>query len=139
MIRLIYISTATSKPTEADLILLLRQSRARNLRQQITGMLLYSNRSYLQILEGDAKDVHEVYSSICNDPRNEGNVILIKSEISSREFPDWSMGFENLESCAPNELPGFVDIFKGKLDTAIAIKNKSVAINLLLNFAHKKN
>lgn len=93
----------------------------------------------MQILEGDAKDVHEIYAAICKDPRNEGNVILLESEISAREFPDWNMGFENLEKCAPNELPGFIDIFNGKLDTDIAIKNKSVAINLLLNFAHKRN
>lgn len=138
MIRLIYISTATSKPTEADLTSLLRQANGRNLRQKITGMLLYNNRSYMQILEGDAKDVHEIYAAICKDPRNEGNVILLESEISAREFPDWNMGFENLEKCAPNELPGFIDIFNGKLDTDIAIKNKSVAINLLLNFAHKR-
>jgi hypothetical protein len=88
MIQLIYISTATNWPTESELLDLLEQARSRNLRRHITGMLLYSNRTYLQVLEGEAGDVRELYDVICKDPRNEGHVILRESEILSRDFPD---------------------------------------------------
>lgn len=139
MIQLIYISTATNWPTEAELINLLEQARIQNLSRQITGMLLYGNRTYLQVLEGEAKAVRALYGAICKDPRNEGHVILRESEIPGRNFPDWSMGFENLESSSPIVLPGFVEVFGGKLDKTIAVNNKTNAIRLLMNFAHERS
>ena len=135
MIHLIYISAATKFPSEDELIELLKQSRARNLKQHITGMLLYSNATYMQVLEGSAEDVHQIFQSIQNDSRNTAVVKLVEEEITQRNFPDWSMGFKNLENTPPDELPGFVDIFNGKLDKEIATNNKPAAINILMSFA----
>lgn len=135
LIHLIYISSATSWPSEIDLKELLKQARARNLRQNITGMLLYDNATYIQVLEGAEKDVDDIYNSILKDPRNMGNVTLIKEDISKRDFPNWSMGFKNLESCLPEELPGFQDVFNGKLDKELAVKNTSKTLGLLMGFA----
>ena len=137
MIQLIYISSTTNKPSESELLYLLEQARSRNLRKHITGMLLYSNNTYLQLLEGEPKDVLELYDAILKDPRNEGHVLLRESEILNRDFPDWSMGFENLESRSPDELPGFVEVFGGKLDKTVAENNKTNAIRLLMNFSKK--
>lgn len=135
MIHLIYISSATSWPSENDLKELLEQSRARNQRQNITGMLLYDNATYMQVLEGSVEDVHDIYDSILKDPRNTGNVTLVEENISQRDFPDWSMGFKNLKSCSPEELPGFQDVFNGKLDKELLVKNTSKALGLLMGFA----
>ncbi|MCW8929166.1 MAG: BLUF domain-containing protein [Gammaproteobacteria bacterium] len=137
IIHLIYISSATSWPSENDLKELLQQSRARNLRQNITGMLLYDNATYMQVLEGSKEDVHEIYNSILKDSRNNGNVTLVEEEISKRNFPNWSMGFKNLKSCSPEELPGFQDVFNGKLDKELAVKSTTKAIALLMGFAKK--
>lgn len=103
--------------------------------QNITGMLLYDKATYMQVLEGSEDDVHDIYKSILKDPRNSGNVTLIEEEISQRNFPNWSMGFKNLESCSPEDLPGFQDVFNGKLDKEIVTKNPSKALRLLLKFA----
>jgi len=135
MIHIIYISSVTSWPTEEDLTNLLEQARSRNLKQNVTGMLIYDNATFMQVLEGDISDVHEIYESIRKDPRNTGVVKLAENEIIARDFPDWTMGFKNLKNCSPDELSGFVDIFNGGLDKEIATKNKSSAINLLMNFA----
>jgi len=135
LIHLIYISSATSWPYENDLKELLEQSRVRNLRQNITGMLVYDNATYMQVLEGSEKDVHDIYNSILKDPRNNGQFKLVDEEISQRDFPNWSMGFKSLESCSPEELPGFQDIFAGKLDKELAVKNSSEALALLVGFA----
>jgi len=135
LIHLIYISSATSWPSENDLKALLEQSRVRNLRQNITGMLLYNNAIYLQVLEGSEEDVHDIYNSILKDTRNNGNVTLVEEKISQRDFPNWSMGFKNLKSCAPEELPGFQDIFNGKLDKELAVENTSKTLDLLIGFS----
>ncbi|BBL72008.1 hypothetical protein MoryE10_26140 [Methylogaea oryzae] len=91
----------------------------------------------MQVLEGDSKDVHEIYDAICRDERNTGNVKLFEHEIIRRDFPDWSMGFRNLDTCSPDELPGFIDIFNGKLDKQIAINNKMAVVDLMVGFAKK--
>lgn len=136
MIHLIYVSSATSWPTEAQLLELLEQARARNLRQNITGMLLYNNATYMQVLEGEEKDVHEIFEAISQDSRITGVVKLHESKIEQRDFPDWSMGFRDLSSYSPDELPGYVDFFSGQLDKEVAINNKMAAINLLKVFAN---
>ena len=98
-------------------------------------MLLYDNATYIQVLEGAAEDVHNIYSSILKGPRNNGNVLLIEEEISQRYFPNWSMGFKNLKSCTPEESPRFQDVFGGKLDRELAVKKAPTALGLLMQFA----
>jgi hypothetical protein len=136
MIRLAYISSATQYPSEQDLLNLLTQARGRNLKQNITGMLLYDNATYIQVLEGDAKDVHEIFASIKKDKRNTGVVTLLEETIEQRSFPQWSMGFKTKARFSTTELSGFVDLFNGKLDKTIAIENKSRAVKLLISFAN---
>ena len=48
------------------LLFLLEQSRTRNQKQHITGMLLYLNGTFIQVLEGAEKDVNEIYAAIVN-------------------------------------------------------------------------
>jgi hypothetical protein len=138
MLQLIYVSTTSKRPSEAELVGLLEQARSRNLRKGITGMLLYSNGTYLQVLEGEPQVVRALYETICNDPRNGGHVILQESEVPNRDFPGWSMGFENLESFSPDQLPGFIEVFGGKLDKSIAVNHKTNAIKLLMGFSRSR-
>ncbi|MFT5484819.1 MAG: hypothetical protein ACI9GW_003487 [Halieaceae bacterium] len=35
----------------------------------------------------------------------------------------------------PEEFPGFVDVFNGRLDKDLVVTNKSVAVNMLMGFA----
>ena len=138
IICLVYVSAATSWPTEQDLIRLLKQARAENEKRNVTGMLIYNNGVYMQLLEGSAKDVHEVYQTIQKDPRHNRIITIFEEPMARRYFPDWSMGFKNLSTCSPEEIPGFKDVFNGKLDIDIASKNKSVAVDLITNFAKLK-
>lgn len=135
LIHLIYISSATKWPTEKDLKSLMAQARARNLRQNITGLLLYNNATYMQVLEGPTGDVHEIFEAICEDPRNNGVVKLIDESIQQRDFPQWSMGFKHLDHLGADTPPGFVEVFGGKLDKALALGNSSATVRMLLSFA----
>ena len=55
MIHLCYVSTATRLMTQADLLDLLATARQRNKACDVTGMLLYKDMSFVQILEGAAE------------------------------------------------------------------------------------
>lgn len=134
MIHLIYVCSASGEPSEQDLLNLLNQARSRNLEQNITGMLLYDSGTYMQILEGSEKDVHDIFNSIRRDPRVSRMVTLVEEKISQRNFPHWSMGFRNLQNSDPEELPGYTDIFNGKLDTEIAANNEAISVNLIMSF-----
>ncbi len=98
MIHLIYVSAATSKMLDQDLTLLLEQARERNKKLNITGLLLFFNGNFMQMLEGEQNDVEAVYNSIIADTRNCDNRIIQQKPITERAFPDWQMGFKNLDN-----------------------------------------
>jgi len=78
MIHLIYVSSASQEMSEENLLFLLEQSRSRNKRQNVTGMLLYAKGNFFQVLEGEKSDVEEIYEAIENDGRNKGNIVIEK-------------------------------------------------------------
>lgn len=135
MIHLIYIGSSVGTPSEQDLIELLDQARCKNWKLNVTGMLLYDCNTYLQVLEGDKKDVYRVYNSIRYDQRVERLITLVDEEITHRDFPDWSMGFKNLESQTPKELLGFSEIFSGNIDPQIAARKAELAVELIMSFS----
>ncbi|MEK0272692.1 BLUF domain-containing protein, partial [Vibrio vulnificus] len=59
----------------------------------ITGILFFNSQHFLQCLEGERNTVNQVYRSIINDSRHHNVVILDYSEIDSRDFHDWTMGY----------------------------------------------
>jgi|SaaInlV_100m_DNA_5_1039725.scaffolds.fasta_scaffold26084_3 hypothetical protein len=134
MIHLIYICSAAITPSEQDLIALLSQARCRNRSLGITGMLLYDNNTYIQVIEGEERDVHRIFNSIQNDSRVERLITLVEEEIECRDFPDWTMGFRNLKSHT-TKLSGFTEIFSGKVDPSIAEAKQVLAVDLLMSFA----
>ena len=55
MIQITYLSTATDPMPSQDLLSLLKECRENNAGCGVTGMLLYCNGTFLQVLEGDEK------------------------------------------------------------------------------------
>lgn len=134
MIHLIYISSATEKMSEDALMALLRQSRERNERQDITGMLLFKDGLFLQVLEGQERDVDEIYQSICLDERNAGNYLIERKAIGERNFPDWRMGFENISNRNLGDQEGFSAILNNDLAPEEIAKKKDVVVKLIFSF-----
>ena len=97
---LVYKSTALVELDRYELNALLHQARARNKRLKITGLLLYANKRFLQVLEGEEKNVLSLYSEIQQDPRHTKLEVLMQNPIDKRMFPDWSMGYRKID---PNE------------------------------------
>ena len=108
MIQIVYVSAACEPFSANALSTLLRNARARNQMYEVTGMLLYHDRSFLQVLEGDAKYVDATFERIGKDPRHRNTRVLHRGPIHSREFPDWSMAFIDT-SAWPLQTKGFVN------------------------------
>jgi hypothetical protein len=98
LLSILYISSATREFSESDLTALLEQSRAKNARLDITGILLYNDGNIMQLLEGPESAVRNLIKTIYADNRHTGIIQLLDKEISKREFPQWSLEFRKLRS-----------------------------------------
>lgn len=95
LFQLIYISTARAGVGREDCEAILQEARATNARRDITGLLIFNSRRFLQVLEGPESDVRAVYAHIEVDPRHHGLVIVGEKYLDSREFGQWAMAFDD--------------------------------------------
>ena len=100
---LVYLSTARSLFSDADLMALLKTSQASNQAAGITGLLLYSSGNFIQLLEGDGEAVRALYTRITQDPRHHNCIPLYDRAAPARLFPDWSMGFRPTAAMSTDE------------------------------------
>ncbi|MDB5267662.1 MAG: hypothetical protein JWP58_702 [Hymenobacter sp.] len=97
MHHLVYSSTASTGLTEAELQRQLGHWRATNAGLHITGLLLFSTEgNIMQVLEGDAALVHQLYAVIAADIRHRSVVKLADGPVPDRAFADWSMRFRSI-------------------------------------------
>ena len=91
--RLIYSSEATGEMARADLEQMLEESRVRNARRDITGVLVFVDGVFLQVLEGERDDVEDLMESIRRDPRHRNLKVFHEEESDRRTFPTWRMAY----------------------------------------------
>lgn len=112
MIQMIYASGASHPFTPAELAKLLTNAREKNREAGITGMLVYENGAFLQVIEGEEDAVEALFDRISNDGRHGQIRMLLRSEITERSFPEWTMGFVNRGKLAIDPPDGFRDFFQ---------------------------
>lgn len=104
---LIYVSIATEAFRENQLLEILVVSRANNVRDGLTGMLLYKDRRFMQLLEGTEPAVRETYARILLDSRHRDSTVLLEGLVDERDYTDWSMAFQHLDHEVARATPGF--------------------------------
>ena len=106
---LVYTSRAVSPMSRDDLTGLLQQARSHNTSARLTGVLLYRDQTFVQLLEGQRNRVEPLYEAIRRDPRHHEVTTVSTREQLDRQFPDWSMAFDHLDA-EPVGLPGYSDL-----------------------------
>jgi hypothetical protein len=91
LIRLIYRSDATQPVDRALLRDIESTSKTYNQAHHITGLLVATERQFLQVLEGPRTAINRLYTRIVQDPRHENCIILTYHTLIRRGFEDWSM------------------------------------------------
>jgi len=89
--RIVYASTATERTDEDTQIDILRQSRANNGLNGISGILLSDGRRFLQVLEGTPEAIAHVFAQISADPRHAEVRTLLDELDTRRIFSGWTM------------------------------------------------
>jgi len=129
-----YLSSAVTEFTKPQLRDLLERSRKNNDALNITGLLLYRGGNFMQVIEGDEKSVRSLYDKLSKDPRHKGIFKLFDEPVPDREFPEWSMAFQDLEVEDCSQVPGFSDFLELSWTTAGQPIAGSKARKLLAGF-----
>ncbi len=137
MFSLLYVSSATHLFSDAELVELLDQSREKNARLGITGMLLYKDGNFMQALEGPEGAVLELYSTIQDDARHHHVLELLRRQVEEREFASWSMGFQNLRDANLPETAGYSTFMNDPLTSSGFQSDPTRAQRLLRVFRDK--
>ena len=114
LVHCIYSSVATPLFRGDGVEELLAQARTANAEADITGMLLYVDRGFFQVLEGHPLRIEPVFAKIGADPRHERVTQIIYEPIARRTFGQWTMGYPNLENRELHAIIGINDFFSGR-------------------------
>jgi hypothetical protein len=112
MHRIIYLSTAIHYLEEEEISTLLKQSRAFNSLNNISGVLLYIDGDFIQVLEGKKDVICALFERIKRDKRHKGIICVINDKITERQFSNWSMGYHLSNYRDLKKLHGFENINK---------------------------
>ena len=129
-----YVSTEAVKFSDEALIALLTEARNANTDRNVTGLLLYREGSFYQVLEGSESEVMATFHEIESDPRHKEVRVLFSGETESREFADWQMGFLNLDGIDLETLSGFSDFMTRDAEPREFLESLSRGKRLALMF-----
>lgn len=101
------------------------KSKKSNAKLNITGILLYIDGDFLQVLEGKKNIVLNLFELIKIDKRHKSMIIVFNNEVDKLEFPNWSMAFSATDYNEIKKIQGFEDVNPKKM---AKIDNKTVII-----------
>lgn len=101
---IVYVSTMTHSMSVAEIEYLLKRARERNKEYHVTGLLLCYQGTFMQYIEGADSDLNHIYNIIKADTNHYNIIQIVHTEISSREFNDWSMAYSTASKKQIDEL-----------------------------------
>jgi hypothetical protein len=111
---------------------LLEQSREKNAKLGVTGILVAYKKHFLQVLEGERDTIFELFHTIRKDERHMSVISFWDSPIEKRGFQDWRMAFLDFNEMDNLELQGFYDSLQKGLSSDITEDHLSVIKKLLV-------
>ena len=108
-VQLVYVSAAAHLMKESELVAILETARIENANLNVTGMLLYAEGAFIQVLEGDAQAVERLLRKIKRDARHRRFLILLDRVIHDRDFDGWSMAFQRVSQQELDQIAGYYD------------------------------
>ena len=123
LVELSYLSEAVSDMSFLGLMRLLESARAFNQSNGITGILLYDNQQFGQIIEGERASVMKAWKRIQEDKRHHRIELLEIREISERSYPEWLLRFYGGETLT-RDYPALAEMVGGMDKHSLALMNK---------------
>jgi hypothetical protein len=106
-----------------------------NKRNDITGMMLYSDGNIVQAIEGKKDAINDTFSRILVDMRHVGVYVVLDQKVDRRDFETWSFGFMNIKRSAIENWDLKGDLFNAS-DKGMAERvRRGAALTVLKSFA----
>jgi hypothetical protein len=102
---------------------LLESARTFNQKNGITGILLYDNQQFGQIIEGEHANIMRAWKRIQEDKRHHRVELLEIREIAERSFPEWLLRFYGGDTLI-RDYPALADMVGGMDKNSLALMNK---------------
>ena len=134
MIQTAYVSRAAAAMTQEALLSLLQQCLANNEASGVTGMLLYGNGTFLQVLEGEEPALDAVIEKIRKDPRHSKIQFLYRKPVTQRQYADWSMGFRRISAQDLQTIPSLSQFDEKDFNFDYLIEHEAVVDTLMEHF-----
>ena len=122
----VYVSTSVKQMSANEIDILVSNATKNNIQNGITGMLLFTGTSYLQLLEGDASKVRHTYKKIQEDPRHTSFLTICERKIKKRSYPQ-SFSFRTTDEAT---LQAVYTLFLEDPDLAIKKMNLMTEVKL---------
>lgn len=129
---LLYTSEASWEMTKEELVELLNQSRDKNRKLDVTGLLLYHKKEFMQLIEGEKEEILKLWETIQKDKRHFMAKAIYQGPIAGRGFSEWSMGFQNIDGVDNETLIGFSDFLRKGFTSDLVSNKPSTARNLMM-------
>lgn len=94
--RIMYVSSGVGRVTEEEIQKILGSARRNNAANDVSGMLLFCDGNFLQLLEGPPQAVEKTLERIASDARHKDINVLLRETADERSFANWSMGFDRV-------------------------------------------
>ena len=135
LVRLVYKSSPNfvvdGSAVDKEIKGILDVARERNARSGITGGLLFTQRFFFQILEGEDVAIDALFNKIAGDTRHKNVEVLSKDVIKRRRFYAWSMAHVKMRSQEFDLLDRLLanpsDLDDGTLETLIALMSEAAS------------
>jgi len=112
LLQLTYISSICPGVSEQQIALIHQQAEKNNARLQITGLLLLTNRYFMQLLEGESTIVKMQFAKIAKDKRHQQVRLVSERLVQQRQFPDWHMGLKRvLDKDEHQDLAAIINLY----------------------------
>lgn len=134
LFQLLYLSRTRLDWTEPELAALAAHAQERNTRDGLTGLLLYGNGHFLQLLEGRRQPLVLTYDRIARDARHADLRVLLDAPVARRTFPRWAMGLLNLEVAREVDRDRFTRIIQAFPAGPSPVADNALALRLLKEF-----
>jgi len=95
--RLVYVSKTDHDMSTQEISEILNTARRNNTRDQLSGLLIYFDRKFLQVIEGPMAQLEQRFAKIENDLRHSRVRVMAKGKSPERIFPSWKMGYTDPE------------------------------------------
>lgn len=120
MYSIIYKSKAKPDFNSEAIFKMLLNAKNFNRKKDISGCIVYYDNQFIQLIEGQEKEVSALYESIKADERHDEVTTLIKKPVDGRLWSDWYMAFYDLSGNdkSTTEKRNLLEIYFDTADTS---------------------